>query len=210
MIYFKTVDHSNREKTQYLCGNSFLLTRRLKPRSDWNSAAVQLWLSQPADCLHPGSCFFTSCDLPQPVFWVRVQPSLQVSVERCIRAGMTRCPRAAAVMQHVLWHELLLLLLLFFPKTQGFLPWILSVSLKLQLVWKFSTYNETLLDFFFFNMFVWERIFVIELLGMFGKKLKVIWLTSYVRFYTRYVFVLGNSLVKASHQPFCTLEPPHG
>lgn len=37
-------------------------------------------------------------------------------MERCIRAGMTRCPRAAAVMQHVLWHELLLLLLLFFPQ----------------------------------------------------------------------------------------------
>lgn len=81
----------------------------------WNldqTETLQLWLSQPAESvciLVPvSSLAVTFLNLSSDIS----QPSLQVSVERCIWAGMTRCPRAAAVMQHVLWHELLLLLLL--------------------------------------------------------------------------------------------------
>lgn len=80
----------------------------------WNldqTETLQLWLSQPADSVYilvpVSSLAVTFLNLSSDIS----QTSLQVSVERCIRAGMTRCPRAAAVMQHVSWHELLLLLL---------------------------------------------------------------------------------------------------
>lgn len=120
----------------------------------WNldqTETLQLWLSQPADSVYILVPVSSLAVLPQPVFWYfqtipagvggMLYPSRNDALPSCGSSDATRLMAWVAVVVAP-----------FFSKDapQGFLPWILSVSLKLQLVWKIFHLQWDTIRFFFF------------------------------------------------------------